>query len=53
MDAYDRKKIHSYISEKHSGHIFTKSIGEEKDRRLFICKKSDMSASIDINGTDI
>lgn len=53
MEAYDRKKIHAYISEKYSGNIFTKSIGEWSERRLFICKKSDMQSSIDIDGTNI
>lgn len=53
LTAYERKKVHSFIADKWDDAIFTKSIGEWKDRRLFICKKSTSSSSIDIDGIDI
>jgi hypothetical protein len=45
--------VHSFISEKWDNTLFTKSIGEWNDRRLFICKKNTSSDSIDIDWIDI
>jgi len=53
LTAYERKKVHSFISEREGDSIFTKSIWEWNDRRLFICKKSDTSELIDIDWIDI
>ncbi len=50
--AYERRKIHSFVSEYWNDKIYTKSIGEWKDRRLHICKK-DEKLSIDIDSVDI
>lgn len=50
--AYDRKKIHSFVAEYWNNKIYTKSIWEWKDRRLYICKK-DWKLTIDIDGEDI
>lgn len=50
--AYERKKIHWYVSDYGNDSIFTKSIGEWKDRRLYICKQWE-KLSIDIDGDDI
>lgn len=49
--AYERKKIHSYISEK-GWNIYTQSQGEWHDRRIHLCKK-DVKMTIDIDGDDI
>lgn len=49
--AYERKKVHSYVSEK-GGRIYTKSMGEGEERRIFLCKK-DAKMTIDIDGDDI
>jgi len=49
--AYERKKVHSYVSEKW-GNVFTQSMGEWKDRRIHLCKK-DEKMTIDIDGDDI
>lgn len=51
--AYERKKVHSYIAERWDDAIFTKSIGEWNERRLFICKKTSTDNSIDIDWIDI
>ncbi len=51
-NSYERKKIHSFVSEYWNDNIYTKSIGEWKDRRLYICKK-DEKLSIDIDSVDI
>jgi len=50
--AYDRKKIHSYVAEYQNNCIYTKSIWEWRDRRLYICKK-DEKLTIDIDWDDI
>ena len=50
--AYDRKKIHSFVSVYNDDSIFTKSIWEEKERRLYICKQW-KKLSIDIDWDDI
>lgn len=49
--AYERKKVHSYVSEN-GGNVFTQSIGEGKDRRIHLCRK-DEKMTIDIDGDDI
>lgn len=49
--AYERKKVHSYVSEKW-GNVFTQSMWEWKDRRIHLCKK-DEKMTIDIDGDDI
>jgi len=49
--AYERKKVHSYVSEVW-GNIYTQSIWEGKDRRIHLCKK-DQKMTIDIDGDDI
>jgi len=51
FSAYERKKIHSYVSTLKSD-IYTKSEWEGKDRRLFICKKNG-KMTIDSDGVDI
>jgi len=52
FSAYERKKVHNYISEKNSNTIHTKSEWEGKERRLFICKPQ-MKMTIDIDGVEI
>lgn len=51
-NAYDRKKIHSFVSEYGNNKIYTKSIGEGKERRLYICKK-DEKLTIDMDSIGI
>lgn len=51
FSAYDRKKVHSYVSEK-GGKVYTKSMGEGEERRIFLCRK-DAKMTIDIDGDDI
>lgn len=51
FSAYERKKIHSYVSTLKSD-IYTKSEWEWKDRRLYICKKNN-KITIDSDGVDI
>ncbi len=53
LTAYERKKVHSFIAEKDDDSVFTKSIWEWNERRLFICKKSSTSSAIDIDWIDI
>jgi len=50
--AYERKKIHSYVANYGNDKIFTKSIWEWKERRLYICKKWE-KLTIDIDWDDI
>lgn len=50
--AYDRKKIHSIVSEYKNDKIYTKSIWEDKERRLYICKINDR-ITIDLDWDDI
>ncbi len=52
FSAYERKKIHNYISEKKLTDIHTKSEWEWKERHLFICKPS-KKMTIDIDGIEI
>lgn len=51
LTAYERKKVHSYVSEN-GGNIFTQSQWEGKERRIHLCKK-DEKMTIDIDGDDI
>ena len=50
--SYERKKIHSFISELKQKNVFTKSFWEGRERRLHICKKSEV-LKIDLDGIDI
>lgn len=50
--AYDRKKIHWYISELSESSIFTRSIWEWKDRRLHIFIQ-EKKLELDIDWDDI
>jgi len=49
--AYERKKVHSYVSDK-GGKVYTKSMGEGAERRIYLCRK-DEKMTIDIDGDDI
>lgn len=49
--AYERKKVHAYVSE-HGGIVYTQSIGEGEERKIHLMKK-DEKMSIDIDGDDI
>lgn len=49
---YERKKIHGFVGEFWNNKIYTKSIGEQNQRRLYICKKAE-ALTIDIDGDDI
>lgn len=49
--AYERKKVHSYVSEKWEN-IYTKSVWEWPERRIHLCKK-DAKITIDIDWDDI
>ncbi len=51
-NAYERKKIHSIVSEYDNKKIYTKSIWEWEERRLFICKVNE-KLTIDIDWDDI
>lgn len=51
FSAYERKKIHSYVSDLKSD-IYTKSEWEWKERRLYICKKNN-KMTIDLDWIDI
>lgn len=50
--AYDRKKIHSIVSDYKNEKIYTKSIWEWNDRRLYICMIN-KKITIDIDWNDI
>lgn len=49
---YERKKIHSIVAEYWNKKIYTKSIWEWEERRLYICKV-DEKLTIDIDWDDI
>ena len=49
--AYERKKVHSLVSEKW-GSVYTLSHGEGNNRRIHLCKK-DEKMTIDIDGDTI
>jgi len=51
LTAYERKKVHSYVSDLGTN-IFTKSEWEWKDRRMSLCKKPEW-LTIDIDWDDI
>lgn len=50
--AYDRKKIHGFVSDNNNDDIYTKSIWEGSSRRLYICK-AEKKLTIDIDWDDI
>lgn len=58
LSSYDRKKVHSFISEKGTW-VFTESRWKGKDRRLYICHKwwfkseQESKLTIDIDWNDI
>lgn len=49
---YERKKIHSIVAELENKNIFTKSIWEGNDRRIYICKL-EKKLTIDIDWDNI
>lgn len=49
---YERKKIHDIVSDLNRPEIFTKSIWEGKERRIYLCK-AQKKLSIDIDSLDI
>lgn len=51
LSAYERKKVHSFVSDLKSD-IYTKSEWEGKERRLYICKKN-TKVTIDLDWIDI
>lgn len=50
--AYERKKIHNFISEIQDKNISTQSRWKDNERRIFIYKK-EKKLTIDIDGNDI
>lgn len=50
--AYDRKKIHSIVADYKNDKIYTKSIWEWNQRRLYICKINE-KITIDLDWNDI
>jgi predicted RNA-binding protein Jag len=52
FSSYERKKIHSIVHKMENKSIYTKSIWEGKDRRLYICKQNP-KLTIDIDWDDI
>lgn len=51
LTAYERKKVHSYVSEN-GWDVYTQSQWEGRDRRMHLIKKS-TKMTIDIDGDDI
>lgn len=51
LTAYERKKVHSYVTEN-GWNVYTQSQWEWKERRIHLCKK-DEKMTIDIDGDDI
>lgn len=49
--AYERKKVHSYVSEN-GKNIYTESRWEGNDRRIHLCKKAE-KMTIDLDGDTI
>ena len=49
--AYERKKVHSYVSEN-GENVYTESKWEGHDRRIHLCKKAE-KMTIDLDGDDI
>ncbi len=52
FSSYERKKIHSIVHKMKDDSIYTKSIWEGKERRLYICKEKP-KLTIDIDWDDI
>ncbi len=52
FNAYERKKIHWYVTELKDDTIFTKSIGEWEERRIHIYTKN-RNMTIDMDGIGI
>lgn len=52
LNAYERKKVHSFVADLKDDTIYTKSIWEWTERRLYICKLSP-KMTIDIDWDDI
>jgi predicted RNA-binding protein Jag len=52
FSSHERKKIHSIVHKLKNNMIFTKSVWEWKERRLYICKNSP-KLTIDIDWNDI
>jgi spoIIIJ-associated protein len=52
LSSYERKKVHAYVSWLNNPKIYTKSMGEWEERRLYICKK-DEKITIDADSNDI
>lgn len=52
LSAYERKKVHAYVSELKNSKVYTKSEWEWQERRLYICKK-DEKITIDADANDI
>ncbi len=53
FNAFERKKIHSFVSDLNDKKIDTESFWEWKDRRIHIIYKNISSLEIDINWNDI
>lgn len=55
FSSYERKKIHSYISEKNISNIRSYSVGEWKDRVMHLAPASKISkdTNFDLDWTDI
>ncbi len=51
FNAYERKKVHDYVSEKKSN-VYTESRGEWSERRVFLCTKHE-KMTIDLDWDDI
>jgi len=49
---YERKKIHSYVAGLNDDSFITKSRWEDKERRMYICKK-EQKLTIDFDWDDI
>lgn len=51
LTAYERKKVHGYVTSKTES-VYTESKGEGHDRRIYLCKQKE-KLTIDIDGDDI
>lgn len=51
FNAYERKKVHSYVAEN-GWNVYTQSIWDGKSRRIHLCRK-DEKMTIDLDGDDI
>lgn len=51
FSAYERKKVHTYVSNLNNG-VYTQSYGEGENRRMHLRKK-DVHLTIDVDGDDI